>query len=1202
MPSRAARLPDEVLATLANVGTRRRFRPGQEICRQGDPANSLQVVLSGRATVGLVSPTGEPLTTAVLGPGEVFGEGALLDGQAVHSASLVASEAVEILAVGADGLGELQAKDPALASALSKVLASRVQSLTNSLVEAFQLPAANRVLRRLAALSSTYGEGSANTIVPIDQSELAAMAGVSRATANRALRREETAGILRLGRGRITVIDPARLAAAVGATEPAVPPEQETEAPAEGEERRVVAVLCVELFRDDTAPPDPEDFRRDLAFRSNRIRAIVEDNGGRIDEIVGGRIIAVFGVPAHGDDVGNALRAANMIISNAEVGGERLRVGVEVGQSLVRQTSQGGFSLVGDAVDIAQALATNATAGTVALGQEAHRARVERPLLTSPMLGRDEEYDLLCRLWRRVVSERRPWLETVVGPPGIGKTRLGLELAATVEADGGLVLRGRSLPYVERTGYSAFGDQIRRAAGIADTDSADAARSKLAACVDQVVPEGEAKSVLRDLGLILGSEQSAPADRQALFLSARRFVAGLGRKQPTLLVFEDVHWAEATLLDLVLWLGSRLADSAVLILGLTRPELLDSRSDWAGGLTNASTIELDVLSEKSSERLARRLLGAGVTSVVRKRLLEFSGGNPLFIEELAAAAGEHVKNEAGRLPTTLVTTIMARLDALPVPTRDVVLDAAVVGKTFWKGALSHTRRHPNLDELLDQLELKGFVRKQPTSTLPADQEYQFKHVVIRQVAYETIPRTLRRRAHGRVARWLERTFGQRAGEPASVLAHHWLEAGEPDRALRYLISASDRAARAAAHREAAASLSEALSLAESRSDAALIADLHGRRGTQLARIGDWPSARRDLELAVARLPASNVDQRVRLLDELSMICHWLMDAKSLRAHANEAYEVAEKAGRDDLMAGAVGLLGWADSSDGDVESSMRRLEAGLKHPSGIPSELLAPTAELAGLTLYWIGHVNEAVKRAEQALEISRAATNTNTTIRALGNLILALAAVGRYDDAAETFARAREFGEEFGTGGFLARAVAMYGGVRLELDDFDGAERLAREAAQLARNHHFQLPVVSTGIDLMINYARRGEPERAERLAPEVERAVRPALGAHGWLWRLRFAAATAEIAVARENWEEARRTAEEALTRAKATHRMKYQIRAEGILALVGAADGRADDARTLSGSAVRLARSMGDPAVLSRALELERAVTEGVSGRTG
>lgn len=1193
MPNAGARLPDEVLATLVSVGAKRRFRPGQTICRQGDPANSLLVVISGRAMVSLVSPNGEPMTTSVLGPGEIFGENAVLDGPAVLSASLVASSAVEILAVDADRLHGLQTKDPALADALLKVLASRVQSLTASLAEAFQLPAANRVLRCLAGLSSTYGEGGANNIVPIDQSELAAMAGVSRATANRALRREEAAGILRLGRGKITVIDPARLAAAAGATEGAEPSEQETDGHADGEERRMVAVLCVELLRDDTRPTDPEEFRRDLAFRERRIRGIVEDNGGRIDQLVGGRIIARFGIPAHGDDVGNALRAANAIASDAEVGRKRVRIGVEVGQSLVRQTSAGELSLISDAVDVAQSLATKATAGTVAVGPEAQR-HVDRPLLAGPMLGRDEEYDLLRRLWRRVVVERRPWLATLVGPPGIGKTRLGLELAATVEAEGGLILRGRSLPHVERTGYSAFADQIRRAAGIADTDSADEARSKLAACVQRLVPEDEAKIVTRDLALILGSEQSSPADRQALFLSARRFVAGLGRRQPTLLVFEDIHWAEATLLDLVLWLGSRLADSAVLILGLTRPELLDARSDWAGGLPNASTIELDVLSDRASERLVRRMLGSPVRANVRKRLLEVSGGNPLFIEELAAATGERPNYQPGRLPTTLVMTIMARLDALPIATRAVLLDASVVGKIFWKGVLSHTRRHANLDELLDQLELKGFVRKQPASTLPGDQEYQFKHVLIREVAYETIPRAARRRAHGRVALWLERTFGQRAGEPASMLAHHWHEAGEPDRALHYLISASDRAGRAAAHREAIASLSEALNLAEGRGDAALIADIRGRRGTQLARIGEWVNARPDLEFAISGLPASNVDQRVRLLDELSMVCHWLMDAKSLRAHAAEAYGVAEKAGRQDLMAGAVGLLGWADSSEGDVEGSMRRLEASLKHTSGIPSELLAPTAELAGLTLYWSGRATEAVRRSEQALEISRAATNTNTTIRALGNLILALAAMGRYEDAAETFAEAREFGEEFGTGGFLARAIAMYGGVRLELDDFDGAERLAREAAQLARSHHFHLPVVSTGIDLMINYARRGEPERAELLLPEVERTVRPALGAHGWLWRLRLATAIAEIAVAREKWEDARRSAAEALARAKATQRLKYEIRAEGLLAMVAAAEGQPEDATRLSSSAVRLARLMGDPAVLRRAMELERAVT--------
>ena len=316
-----------------------------------------------------------------------------------------------------------------------------------------------------------------------------------------------------------------------------------------------------------------------------------------------------------------------------------------------------------------------------------------------------------------------------------------------------------------------------------------------------------------------------------------------------------------------------------------------------------------------------------------------------------------------------------------------------------------------------------------------------------------------------------------------------------------------------------------------------------------------------------------------------MVCHWLFDVPSTRRYAGDALVLGEELGRDDLVAGAMGALAFADSSDGELASSLDRyqrafVQAGTQQPAE-----LVPAAEMSSLILYWTGNYDEAIRRAREAIGLARAVNDTSNLIRALSDLGLALGASGCYQEALQTFEHARRFGREYGIDTWTARAISMCGGVHLDVFDFDGAETLAEEARELGRSVNFLLPVVSGGIDLLLSFVRRGEVGRTETLIDEVTRAAENASGAHGWLWRLRLAQARAEIALARADWDAALQSTSDAVDQSVALGRRKYE-------ALARAARGQAlsKSGRTVQGlaevrAAVKVARTTGDPALLVR-----------------
>jgi len=624
------------------------------------------------------------------------------------------------------------------------------------------------------------------------------------------------------------------------------------------EERRIVSVVFVDLvgFTSRSEQLDPEDVRAILSPYHETVRGEIESFGGIVEKFVGDAVMAVFGAPtAHGDDPERAVRAALAVREavgtlNAEQPELELRIrgAVNTGEAVVTLSARaalGEAMVAGDVVNTASRLQSHAPVGEIVVGEETYhatRAAIEyepleavsakgkseplalwralgaasptgeRYLSSTPFVGRSRELDLLGATWERVELERRPHLVTVLGPPGVGKSRLTAEFTERVAAGNGRVVRGRCLPYRERSPYGAFAMQVKELAGIYDSDDVDVATGKLRTLVERLeMGEGEAEAVTGHIAILLGYETKATApDRDSLFQSVRVFIEAGARDEATAFVFEDIHWADPALLDLIVLLAARLHELPVLLLTLARPELLDTRPNWGGGLLSYHALPLEPLAGTDAAQLALHLLGADAKA---NQVAEAAEGNPLFIEQLAAVMSERGAAEAGSLPTTIRGLVSARLDALPGDERDVILDASINGRIFWRGALERLARDPAcLSDALAALERRDLIRRDPVSRIEGDEQWSFKHVLIRDVAYDLQPRARRREGHRHIAEYIEESTPE-VGEARAALARHWRGAGEPEQAVRHFVAAAEEAERSWAKEYAVKLYKEALEMA-----------------------------------------------------------------------------------------------------------------------------------------------------------------------------------------------------------------------------------------------------------------------------------------------------------------------------------------------------------------------------------------------------
>jgi class 3 adenylate cyclase/tetratricopeptide (TPR) repeat protein len=633
------------------------------------------------------------------------------------------------------------------------------------------------------------------------------------------------------------------------------------------EERKIVTALFCDLvaFTASSESADPEDVDRVLADYSAMTRSAIESYGGVVEKFIGDAVLGVFGVPAaHEDDAERAVRAGLRIVEGAEglhaVGGGplRLRVGINTGNALVRlgiAPGSGEGFLRGDSVNTAARIQSVAPEMGVAVGlatyeatsavfdyeeldpaalkgktepvrifhATAARARFGTDIIRThdaPFVGREIDLALLKGIFDKTVAGSSPQLVTVVGEPGLGKSRLMVELFAYLDTRPELITwrQGRCLPYGEGVTFWALGEIVKAHAGILESDAAPLAEAKL----DEVLPQGDDRAWFRQRLLpLIGIEAESHADREELFTAWARYLEHVADQDPTVLLFEDLHWADEAMLAFLEHLADREERVPLLILGTTRPELFERHPDYSAGLRNANRMNLSPLTEPETARLVSSLLDATILPAELQRpILERAEGNPLYAEEfvrllrdrdLVVKKGQSWELRPGAdvpFPDSILALLAARLDTLTPEVKSILADAAVVGKVFWAGAIARMsgRDLPDVVDALRELTRKELVRPSRRSSIEGEAEYAFWHILARDVAYAQLPRASRAARHAAAGAWLESKASERVEDLADVLAYHYSSALELARAagdgdtselerstLRFLILAGDRA-------------------------------------------------------------------------------------------------------------------------------------------------------------------------------------------------------------------------------------------------------------------------------------------------------------------------------------------------------------------------------------------------------------------------
>ncbi|HEU5362604.1 MAG TPA: adenylate/guanylate cyclase domain-containing protein [Gaiellaceae bacterium] len=875
--------------------------------------------------------------------------------------------------------------------------------------------------------------------------------------------------------------------------------------------RKTVTVLFADVVGSTALGEarDPEAVRALMGRYFERMSAVIERHGGTVEKYVGDAVMAVFGIPtAHEDDALRAVRtAAEMRVALGSLNAElptplSVRTGVNTGEVV---TGDARTLVTGDAVNVAARLEQAATPGEILIGETTYElvrdAVVAEPVeqlelrgkaetatawrvvavvpdapghtrrFDTPLLGRDGELVLLRQLLVRAATRRSCHLVTLLGAAGVGKSRLARELASTA-GRGTSVLVGRCLPYGEGITYWPLREILRSLHGVPGVGGGDLEILRAAA---------------GDGTMVAGPDETAHA--------LRRVVEAKARDRTLVLAFEDIHWAEPAFLDLVEHVADTVRDVPVLLLCLARPELLDERPGWGGGKLNATTLMLDPLDEEPVDALVEALAGDALDGPTRRTITEVAEGNPLFIEELVAMVIDEGVGVA--VPPSVHALLTARLELLPEAERATLAAASVAGRFFSAAALTALAGEDGL-AALPALERKDLVR-------PYEGDYRFRHMLIRDAAYESLPKAHRADLHLRLADWLDHSATAETRREADELAAWHLE--QAHAARRALGIADDplaartfaalvRLGRAALGRgqpaEAESLLERALALpvpldrerVRVRFDLVPVLLERGELGRAeeiVERAAVEAEALDDPVLrALAKIELLHVDFPVRPM-------RWVETAIST---THEALPVLEAAGDDGAIARAWLVIVIHDYVRGRIDELGESLEHALRHARRSGERYVGDLLVLAVRSLvFGPADVDTALARCD----VLRAEGGDDAVIRGVSAALHAMA--GRFDEARHEYQAGHALLQELGRARLLAVQRYYAAFVELLAGEAAAAERELRASARTLESigDHGTLATVASLLATALHVQDRDEEartwaERSRRDAPAID------------------------------------------------------------------------------------------------------------------
>jgi class 3 adenylate cyclase/tetratricopeptide (TPR) repeat protein len=924
------------------------------------------------------------------------------------------------------------------------------------------------------------------------------------------------------------------------------------------EVRKTVTVLFMDVVGSTEMGErsDPESTRRVMSRLFDVVRPVLEHHGGTVEKFIGDAVMAVFGIPAvHEDDALRACRAALEIQAEIERLNKELerdwgitistRMGVNTGEVIAGGPSSGQTLVTGDAVNTAARLEQSAPPGSILIGTPTYRLvayavdvepvepvtakgkadavaaygllsvvpglPVRARRLDSPMVGRERELRMLLEAFDRSVAEARCVLATVIGMPGVGKSRLVHEFVAAI-ADRSTVLWGRCLPYGEGITFWPVVNLVHEAAGITEGDSPEESRAK----IEVLLPEGEDRSVIGDRVAAAVGLGEAAWSLQETFWAIRKLIESVAIDRPLVVVFDDIHWGEPTFLDLVEYLEGWSRSSSILLLCIARPELLEKRSGWAFAAIEPVTITLDPLTGEESDRLIQNLLvPSAVSDGFRQRIVETAEGNPLFVEEMLGMLidEDRLRREEGNwvmvdedapvpTPASIQSLLASRIEQLPAAERSILQGASVAGKVFWWGAVADLSEAGDVAEVgshLQGLVRKGMIRP-AESAVAGEDAFRFRHILIRDAAYRSLPRARRAILHERFADWLERIVGQRIEEYEEIIGYHLEQAYR----LRVELRTTDHRARALAER-AAAHLAEGGYHARARGDAraairlleragALLPSDHADRlellgslGSALREVGQFSRAASALDEAItlARLRADEQGEAYALIERANVQREIDPEAdRRARDQAEVAIRLFEKLGDDRGLSAAWRLWSGLDVALCRWEPFREANERALFHArrAGDGMEEARALRSIAGALIHDPTPIPEAIVRCEAIHR--ELASNRPLQAGVLVNLGFLFGMQGRINKARDCLARARVILEEYG---LVALGTLLKYSATVELHlagDAGAAERELRLGRALLERAG-EKGDLSTVMGMLSEVAyEQGRLEEAEELA----------------------------------------------------------------------------------------------------------------------